>query len=165
MTARFDQEGAVAAANALSRQAQLGRIELQVGKVQDAVIPTLEVGGQPRQPTSQTREEYVVEPPDPGLCLAYHARPLPARARHDLQLRFDIDDAETGDQVALEPARDGDVEPPGLEVDQQRHQAVQPGAPQLQFLADRETQIEERDEALRADRPELGPLSRELIGN
>ena len=30
-----------------------------------------------------------------------------------LQLGIDIDDAETGDQVALHPARQSDVEPPG----------------------------------------------------
>jgi guanylate kinase len=32
-------------------------------------------------------------------------------------------------------------------------------------LADLEAVLDGRGEALRADRPELGPLSRELIGN
>ena len=67
-------EGAVAAADARARQAQVARIKLQIGEMQHAVGGPLEIGGQPRQAAGQVGEEAVVEPPHPGLGLAEHPR-------------------------------------------------------------------------------------------
>ena len=76
--AAVDVEGAVAAALAAARQPELGRIELQVGEMEDAVGAALQVGLDPRQAAGEAGEEAVVEPPDPGLGRADDARALAA---------------------------------------------------------------------------------------
>ena len=77
--ARFDQECPVLAPDAPPRQPELGRIELEVGEMENAVIAPRKIGGQPRQPAGQPGKECIVEPPDPRLGLADDARPFAAR--------------------------------------------------------------------------------------
>ena len=102
-----DVEGAVLQPLAGAGQPQLGRIELQVGEVDNAVAAALEVGGQRRQAAGQVAEEAIVETADPRLAGADDVRALPARSGFDAEVGGDIDDAEAGDQVALHRARKG----------------------------------------------------------
>src|SRR4051794_12492040 len=106
-----DVEGAVAEALASSREPKLGRIELQVREMDDAVRPAFEVRRQPWQPAGQALEEAVVEPPDPRLAGADDMTAVTIRAGDDLQVGDDVDDAEARDKVALHRARQQDFEP------------------------------------------------------
>ena len=96
-----------------ARQPQLGRIELQVGEMEDPVGRPLEVGLEPRQAAGQLAEEAVVEPPHPGLgrCRSPGCPCRGPAARRELGRH--VDDPEAGDQVARQPARHEDLEPPG----------------------------------------------------
>ncbi len=60
-TARDDVEGSVFQPLPRPRQPQLGRIELEVGEVDDSIIPALEAGCQRRKATAEIAKETVVE--------------------------------------------------------------------------------------------------------
>ena len=130
-----DVEGAVLEALARARQPQLGRIELEVGEMDDAVVAALEIGGQRREPAREAPEEAVVEAADPGLGGSDDMAALVVRAGHDMEIGNDVDDAKARDQVALHRARQQDVEPAGDEVDQNGELAVPFGAGEPEVIA------------------------------
>ena len=66
---------------ARARQPQLGRIELEVGEMDDPVAAALEVGRERRQPAGQVAEEAVVEPAHPGLAGADDVGAVTVRRR------------------------------------------------------------------------------------
>ncbi len=63
--AGLDVERPVAAADARSAEPQLGRIELEIGKSQEAIGGSLEIGRDSRQATGQAGEKSIVETPHP----------------------------------------------------------------------------------------------------
>ena len=91
---------------ARARQPQLGRIELQVGEMDDAVVAALEVGGQRRQAAGQARGRSCCRAaaPRPWRC---RRRALPLLFGPGTTLRSVITSTmpRPGDQVALHRAR------------------------------------------------------------
>ena len=91
---------------ARARQPQLGRIELQVGEMDDAVVAALEVRWSATAGRRSGRGR--------SCCRAAAPRPWPCRRRgcpccsgraRPCRSVIDVDDAEAGDQIALHRAR------------------------------------------------------------
>src|SRR4051794_35788028 len=106
-------ERAVLESSPTPRQPELGGKYLQVGEMNDAVIATLEIGGERRQTAREALEEAVVEAANPRLGGADDMAALVIGAGHDMKVGDDIDQAEAGYEVALHRARQQDIEAAG----------------------------------------------------
>jgi hypothetical protein len=121
----FEEEGALAAAEAVAGQGDGGGPQLQIAEVEDEVVAADEVGLDIREAAREAGEEFVVEAADPGLALAGDQRAVAAGVGHHLQLAGYVDQAEAGDEVAGEAARDDDSILAVDQVDEEAELALQ----------------------------------------
>src|SRR5205085_4414731 len=121
----FEEETALAAAEAVAGERDGGGLELQVAEVEDEVVAADEIGLDVRQAARQAGEELVVEAADPGLALAGDEGAVAAGVGHDPQFADHVDQAEPRDQIAGEAAGDHHVVFAVHEVDEEAELALQ----------------------------------------
>ena len=121
--APFEMEGSVAPPIAIAVEREPRRFQLEIDEMDDAVRPARQLCVDHRKAAREPGKEAVVQPPHPGLSAPADLRAVTAGTRHDLQLAFDIDNAETGDQVAVQLACQPDIVTASDEVHEQRQLA------------------------------------------
>ena len=100
-----------------------------------SIIPALEAGCQRRRPPPDSRKKLLSNRRNPGPSRADDLRAVASSARHDLEVRHHVDDAQTRNEVALHRAREQHLESPSHEVDQDRDFARPFGARELEAIA------------------------------
>ena len=121
----LEMEGAVASAQAIARKPDARCGDLEPAQIDDAVRPAFEPGGDHRQPACKIAQEIIVEAANPGLRRAHDARALAPRAGDDAEIGLHVDNADAGDEIAVELTSERDVVPPRLQIDEQRRLARQ----------------------------------------
>ncbi len=123
--AAAELEAAVALARAAAGDADRRAGQYEIREMNHAVGRTNQLGVEPRLAARQPAEEQIVEPLDHRLAGAVDDRADAVGPGQDRKLGIDVDDAEAGNQIARQPARQCGIEAPRDQIDPQQQLALE----------------------------------------